>query len=349
MKKLSLFIIFLFIGGLQIFSQQIFNDYIITLENDTVYGNIKEEYKFQSVNFITFTYSKKNSNIIQIEKLLPSQINAYCCNNIHYYSKEYLDDNNVLNRFCEIQIENRKVEEVGKEITSSIEENKVKIKYPDFACELNAGTNYTHLFIPQKLINAISGNGGLFNLNAGIGFKFRLKNKIYMGFGYGYWENSLDQNYQATYEYNNDSSVVYDIAEEGRVCNKGAYVYIGQEREKMFFRLGLSMGFFTQFNGDRIVYNKTAIISNNKIAKDNYIITDKYIRDLKIFLKFGYNKKYSPNLIVKPYLSVSYSFSPAYHTWYFITKDNDNDKELNMHFATFSLGISVDVGMALPK
>ena len=240
-------------------------------------------------------------------------------------------------------------QQVGKIIISPHEENNDYIKYPDFACEFYIGTNYTYLFIPKQLTEVINGNGGLFNLNAGVGFKFRIKNKLYLGFGYGYWENSLNQNYQATFEYNNDSSVVYDIAEEGKICNKGAYFYIGEERKKIFYRLGMSMGLFTRYKGNRSIYDQGIRIFLGEITEDNYIVTDKYSGDIKLFLKFGYNKKINPNFIIKPFISMSYSFSPVCHTRYFITKKNGNDKELNMHFATFNFGITADMGMGLSR
>lgn len=240
-------------------------------------------------------------------------------------------------------------QQVGRIIVSPLEENKDQLKYPDNACELNIGTNYTYLFLPKQITNAINGNGGMYNLDVSGGLKFRLKKGIYLGLGYGYWEYSLDQSYQATIGYDNDSSIVYDIVEEGKVCNKGAYFYIGEEREKIFYRLGLSMGIFTQYKGFRSIYNQTGMIHRDKITEDNYIITDKYSRDIKLFLKFGYNNNITSNLIIKPYLLLSYSFSPVYHTRYYTTDENGNKKEMNMHFATFNFGISVDLGMGLSK
>lgn len=240
---------------------------------------------------------------------------------------------------------NDNIREVGKKITSKESLINSKNKYPDFAFEINIGTNYTQLLQTEKLTDAITGKGGLFNLDGSLGFKLRLIKKFYLGFGYGYWENSLSQSYKATTEYNNDTSKVYDIKEEGKVCNKGVYVYIGREKEKIFYRLGFSAGLVTEYKGDRSFYDNDQMISKIKITPENYLLTDKYLRDFRLILKFGYSMKLRRNFIIKPYVSTTYSLSPVYHTRYFITKSNGNTKELNMHFATISFGVSFDLAI----
>jgi len=243
--------------------------------------------------------------------------------------------------FSQSDTNNYKIKEVGSIITFTNDTKKNMPNYPNFACEVNIGTNYTFLFSPKQLSNVIDGKGGMYNYDIGFGLKFRLKNKFYLGINYSYFQYSLDQNYQAIVEYNNDTSAIYNISEEGKVYNKGINIFVEYEGNKLFYNLGMSFSLFSKYQGFRTINNK----NKYKISEDNYIVTDKYSKDIKLIFKFGYNKKLRPELIIKPFLSMSYSFSPVYHTRYFITKENGSEKELNMHFAAITIGISVDYGI----
>jgi len=170
----------------------------------------------------------------------------------------------------QIDTNNLKVKEVGKIITSTDNTKKNLLNYYNFSCEISLGTNYTFLLSPKQLSNVIDVNGGMFNYDVGFGLKFRLKKNFYIGIGYSFWQYSLDQSYQAVIEYNNDTSIIYNISEEGKTSNKGLNFIIEYEGKKIFYNLGMSFSFFSRYQGFRTINNQ----NRYKISEDNYIVTE---------------------------------------------------------------------------
>jgi len=237
------------------------------------------------------------------------------------------------------------------------EEERVPITAPDlenlyrwgpkFGIEVHSAINYNHILMPPSIAGFFSKAIGGVGFDGGAGIRIRAYHKLAFATGFNYTIRQFNLKYEGE---EIGTGNLLDVSEKASMHYVGFYFKTLIEISKKFhLAQTFQYAWLYRYNGTASAVNQA-----NGNVYPNQPTTEPSPPDwttsnqAELGVELAYKWKVAPQLILKPYVAISFGLTPVFHTNAYLA-GIFGQEEQNPRYANLKIGIIFETGLWLDE
>ena len=218
---------------------------------------------------------------------------------------------------------------------------------PKLGIEVHAAVNYNHMIMPPTIAGSFNKAIGGVGFDGGGGIRIRAYHKLAFAAGFDYAIRQFDLEYVAEEIGTGDA---LDVTEKGTMHYVGFYYKTLIELSRKFhLAQTFQYTWVYRYNGTASAVNQNsgAVYAPQNTTQpilDGWRTEDQ----AELGIEFAYKWMISPELILKPYIGISFGLTPTLHTNAFLD-GFFGPQEQNPRYANLKIGVVFETGVWLDK
>ncbi|MGB1318226.1 MAG: hypothetical protein ACPG5W_08470, partial [Flavobacteriales bacterium] len=218
---------------------------------------------------------------------------------------------------------------------------------PKLGIEVHSAFNYNHMLMPPTIAGAFDRAFGGVGFDGGGGIRIRAYHKLAFSAGFDYAIRQFKLEYVAEEIGTGDA---LDVTEKAAMHYVGFYYKTLIELSRKFhLAQTFQYTWVYKYNGTASAVNQTngAIYAPQATTEP---ILDGWSKEnqAELGIEFAYKWMISPELILKPYIGISFGLTPTVHTNAYVN-GLFGQQEQNPRYANLKIGVVFETGLWLDK
>jgi hypothetical protein len=219
---------------------------------------------------------------------------------------------------------------------------------PKFGIEVHSAFNYNHLLMALPIAGAFDEAIGGVGFDGGGGIRIRAYHKLSFSAGFDYAIRQFSLEYQAEEIGTGDP---LDVTEKAAMHYIGFYYKTLIEISRKFhLAQTFQYTWINSYSGTASAVNQSngAVYPKQETTKP---ILDGWSagNQAELGIEFAYKWKIAPQLILKPYIAISFGLTPTLNTSIYAASPIFGNQEQNPRYANLKIGVIFETGLWLDE